>query len=303
MKPTQPPAAERGRKSKLVSLEEAASLVPDGASLALGGIHAHNGPMSIVRELVRQGRRDLTLIPNVSVGMPAELLIAAGAVKSIYASYVGLEHQGLAPAFRRAAEQGTIEVRDIDEPFSVYSMRAGAATLPFMPFPFGHEAVDVVRLNPDDYRTVTDPFTGKEVVVVRPLNPDFGLIHVPQADAYGNVRIEGSVVQDVLIAKCSSHVIVTADEIVPVSVTQRDPKTTTIVGFFVDTVVHAPHGAHPTSCHGRYLSDEEHIELYKELGPDRYLEEWIRGATESEYAARVGPSLIANLLEGAQDNV
>ena len=64
------------------------------------------------------------------------------------------------------------------------------ATLPFMPFPFGHEAIDVVRLNPDDYQIVKDPFSGRDVVVIRPLNPDFGLIHVPVADEYGNVRIE-----------------------------------------------------------------------------------------------------------------
>jgi glutaconate CoA-transferase subunit A len=303
MRPTQPPAAEPGRKSKVISLEAAAALIGDGSSLALGGIHAHNGSMAVIRELIRQGRRDLTLIPNVSVGMPAELLIAAEAVRTIYASYVGLEHQGLAPAFRRAGETRSIEIRDVDEPFPVYGMRAGAATLPFMPFPFGHEAVDVVRLNPDDYRTVTDPFTGRDVVVVRPLNPDFGLIHVPRADPYGNILIEGSVVQDILIAKSSSHVIVTAEEIVPVSVTQRDPKATTVVGFFVDSVVHVPFGAHPTSCHGKYASDEAHIELYKELGPDRYVDDWVRGSTEAEYIERIGLRRITELLEEAQNHV
>lgn len=275
------------RTSKLRSLEEAAALIPDGASLGLGGIHAHNGPMAMIRQLIRRGTRDLTLIPNVSVGLSAELLIAAGHVKRIYASYVGLEHHGLAPAFRRAGEQGTIEIRDVDEPFSVYSMRAGAATLPFMPFPFGHEAIDVVRLNPDDFRIVVDPFTGRDVVVVRPLNPDFGLIHVPRADAYGNVQIDGSVVQDDLIARCSSHVIVTAEEIVGVEVAEADPKRTAIPGFFVDTVVHVPGGAHPTSCHGLYPTDEAHLDLYTELGPDAYLEQWLRApADEAAYLAK-----------------
>jgi glutaconate CoA-transferase subunit A len=275
------------RASKLRTLEEAVAQIPDGASLGLGGIHAHNGPMAVIRELIRRGVRDLTLIPNVSVGLPAELLIAAGQVERVYASYVGLEHHGLAPAFRRAGEQGTIEIHDIDEPGSVYSMRAGAATLPFMPFPFGHEAIDVVRLNPDDYRIVQDPFTGRDVVVIRPLNPDFGLIHVPVADEYGNVRIEGSVVQDDLIARCSSHVIVTAEEIVGVEVAEADPKGTTIPGFFVDTVVHVPNGAHPTSCHGRYRTDEAHIDLYTALGPDAYVEAWLREPDEAHYQARV----------------
>jgi glutaconate CoA-transferase subunit A len=287
------------RTSKLRTLAEAGGLIGDGASLGLGGIHAHNGPMALIRELIRRGTSDLTLIPNVSVGLPAELLIAAGLVKRIYASYVGLEHHGLAPAFRRAGEDGTIEIHDVDEPFSVYSMRAGAATLPFMPFPYGHDAVDVVRLNPEDYRRTTDPFTGEEVVVVRPLNPDFGLIHVPRADAYGNLQIIGSVVQDVLIAKSSTHVIATAEEIVPVEETQRDPKATTIPGFLVDTVVHVPFGAHPTSCHGRYSTDEEHVSSYPEMGAEEYLARWVRDApTHDAYLEQVGAAKIVSLLEG-----
>jgi glutaconate CoA-transferase subunit A len=244
------------------------------------------------------------LIPNVSVGLPAELLIAAGLVKRIYASYVGLEHHGFAPAFRRAGELGTIEIHDVDEPFSVYSMRAGSATLPFMPFPFGHEAIDVTRLNPDDYRTVTDPFTGRDTVVVRPLNPDFGLIHVPRADPFGNVRIDGSVVQDELIARCSTHVIVCAEEIIPVEETQRDPTRTTIPGFFVDTVVHVPFGAHPTSCHGRYDSDEDHIEIYKELGPERYLGEWVHDQSDqAAYLEKVGLARLLPLIRQVRNHV
>lgn len=298
------PTVAPTRKSKVATLGDAAALIGDGSSLALGGIHLHNGPMALIRELVRGGREDLTLIPNVSVGMPAELLIAAGAVKRIYASYVGLEHHGLAPAFRKAGQEGTIEVHDIDEPGSVYAMRAAAASLPFMPFPPGHKAVDVTRLNPDDYKVTTDPFTGEDVVVVRPLMADFGLIHVPQADQFGNVQLEGAAVQDVIIAKSARHVIATAEKVVPVEVTKRAPEKTQIAGFFVDTVVHAPFGAHPTSSHGRYYGDEDHVEIYKELGPDRYIEEWVKACpTEAEWADKVGGARIVGLMEGMANNV
>ncbi|MFT3872385.1 MAG: CoA-transferase [Nocardioides sp.] len=291
------------RTSKLTSIEDAAALIGDGTTLALGGIHAHNGPMALIREIIRQGPRELTLIPNVSAGMPAELLIAANLVKTVYACYVGLEHHGLAPAFRKAGQERTIEIRDSDEPFQVYGMKAGAATLPFMPFPFGHEAVDVTRLNPDDYRTVTDPFTGREVVVCRPLQADFGLIHVQKADVYGNVQIEGSVVGDSLIARSSTHVIVTAEEIIPLEETQRNPKLTTIPGFFVDSVVHAPYGAHPTSSHGRYRTDEDHIEIYKALGAEAYLDEWIRQRpTNDDYLDKVGARQLISLLEGMSNH-
>lgn len=297
------PRVEQGRRSKLKTLEEAADLIVDGSSVALGGIHAHNGPMAMVREIARRGVKDLTIIPNVSVGLPAELLIAAGAVGTIYASYVGLEHHGLAPEFRRQAEAGTLKVRDVDEAFLVYGMRAGAASLPFMPYPFGHEAVDVVRLNPEDYRKVTDPFTGQETYVVPPLNPDIGLIHVPQADQFGNVRIDGAVVNDVLIAKSSTHVIVTAEEIVPVEHMESDPVRTTLPGFFVDTVVHVPFGAHPTSTHGRYLADEDHIEVYKAMGAKKYLDHYVGECpTHQDYLERVGGELL-NLLEGTINHV
>jgi glutaconate CoA-transferase subunit A len=298
------PTGERGRRSKLRSLAEAASLIPSGASLGLGGLHAHNGTMALIRELIRRDTKDLTLIPNVSVGLPAELLIAAGAVARVYASYVGLEHHGLAPSFRAAGQDGSIEVRDVDEPFSVYAMRAGAASLPFMPYPAGHDAVDVVRLNSDDFRRTTDPFTGEEVIVVRPLNPDFGLIHVPQADPFGNVRIEGSAVQDILIAKSSSHVIATAEEIIPVEETRTNPKRTAIPGFFVDTVVHVPFGAHPTSCHSRYAADEAHIEGYKRLGPEKYLTKYIREPqTHLEYLDLIGVGRLVSLLEEMTNHV
>jgi glutaconate CoA-transferase, subunit A len=304
MATTRVPTGEPGRTSKLKTLAEAVALIGDGSSIAVGGIHAHNGPLALVRELVRRGTSGLTIIPNVSVGLPAELLIAARAVDEIYASYVGLEHHGLAPAFRRQAEEGTLKVRDVDEAFLVYGMRAGAASLPFMPYPYGHEAVDVVRLNPDDYKTTTDPFTGEKVTVIPPLRADFGLLHVPQADPFGNVVIEGSVVQDILIAKSSMHVIVTAEEIVPVEETMKDPARTTIAGFFVDTVVHVPFGAHPASCHGRYQSDEDHIDVYQELGPDRYLDEYVRGtADQAEYLEKIGTERLVSLLERMVDRV
>lgn len=299
-----PQKGYEGRTPKLATLAEAAGLIEDGASLALGGIHAHNGPLAMIRELIRRGPKDLTIIPNVSVGLPAELLIAAGLVKRIYASYVGLEHHGLAPAFRKAGQEGTIEIHDVDEPFLVYAMRAGMASLPFMPFPFGHEAVDVTRLNPEDYKMVKDPFTGRETVVVRPLTADFGLIHVPKCDPYGNVQLEGSAVQDILIAKSSKHVIVTAEEIVSVEETKKHPERTNVPGFFVDTVVHVPYGAHPASCHRRYMTDEDHIEVYKDLGPERYLEEWVHGCpTQMDYLEKVGLPTLLDLTEGVDNHV
>jgi glutaconate CoA-transferase, subunit A len=118
------------------------------------------------------------------------------------------------------------------------------------------------------------------------------------------VQIEGSVVQDDLIARSSSHTIVTADEIIPVEETQRNPKATTFPGFFVDSVVHVPFGAHPTSCHGRYAADEDHIEVYKELGAEKYLAEYVHGrAAHEDYLELIGAAHIVQLLQNMRNHV
>jgi glutaconate CoA-transferase subunit A len=262
------------RTSKIVSLREAISSVEDGSSVAIGGIHAHNGPMAAVREIIRQRKRDLTLIPNVSAGLPVDALIGAGCVKTVYATYVGLEHLGLAPQFRKAAEAGTIQIKDVCEPFTIYAMKAGAASLPFMPFPRGHQAFDNAAIN-SDYRTVIDPYTGDEVLVVPPLRPDVGLIHATKCDPYGNVQIIGSVVQDDLIARSSNLTIVTTEEVVDFADTTRHPKVVTIPGFLVDMVVHVPMGAHPTAMHGCYQYDEPAIIDYRDCEIGAWLDRYI----------------------------
>jgi glutaconate CoA-transferase subunit A len=288
------------RTSKLATPAEAAALVADGDVVAIGGIHAHSGPVAIVRELIRAGRRDLTLLPNVSAGLPADLLIAGGCVSRIYCCYMGLEHKGLAPAFRRAAEAGTIEVRDVDEPFTVYALKAASANLPFMALPHGHRATQTMELNPDDYRLVRDPFTGEEHVCIPQVQPDVGLIHAAACDPYGNVHIPGAIFHDDLVAKASKRVIVTTDRVVPHEVAKADPRWTTIPGLFVTAVVPLPYAAHPTSSQGNYGYDEAHIEEYRDADPGAYLERYVLGvADHHEYLEQVGLRRLASLQLGA----
>jgi glutaconate CoA-transferase subunit A len=283
------------RRSKLTSLPEAIAAVANGSSVAIGGIHGHNGPMAAIRELIRQRKNNLTLIPNISAGLPVDMLIGAGLVKTLYATYVGLEHLGLAPQFRRAAESGSIEIKDVCEPFTVYAMKAGAASLPFMPFPPGHQAFDNASVN-SDYKTVVDPYTGTEVLVVPPLRPDVGLIHVPVCDQYGNIQIIGSVVQDDLIVRSSKLTIVTTEEVVDLSDTTSHPKAVTIPGFFVDMVVQVPMGAHPTSSHGRYRYDEPAIIEYRDSDVGNFLERYVyRVADHAAYLNLFGQDRLSAL--------
>lgn len=284
------------RSRKLVTAAEAAQLVGDGDLIAIGGIHAHSGPTAIIHELIRAGRRDLTVLPNVSAGLPVDLLIAAGAVREVYACYIGLEHQGLAPAFRSAAETGTLAVRDVDEPFVVYGLKAASANLPFMPLPRGHRATDTSRINPDDYRLVKDPATGLEHVAVPAVRPRVGLIHAPVCDVYGNVHLPGPVFHDDLIAKASEQVIVTTDRIVETP-QGLDGRWVSIPGFFVTAVVQAPFAAHPTSSAGLYHSDEQHLQEYARGDPAAYLERFVHGVHDHlGYLEQVGLRRLTSLL-------
>ncbi len=285
----------KARASKVCSLEAAASGVKSGCSVALGGIHSHNSSMALLRQIIKNGTKHLTLIPSVSAGMPTDLLIGAGCVDAIYATYVGLEHFGLARNFRRAVENGSLIVKDVCEPFTVYGMKAGAASLPFIPVPAGHEAMDNPSVNPE-YKTVTDPYTGKSVLVVPPLNPDVGLIHVPRCDPYGNAQILGSIVQDDLIAKSSRTVIVTTEEIVPLADTVAHSKAVVIPGFLVDMVVEVPYGAHPCSCHGCYGYDTEALLEYRDSDIRAYLDKYVYGPSDHyEYLEHFGLRRLASL--------
>ena len=97
--------------------------------------HYMSVPIAGVRQIIRQGSKDLTIMPTPSAGLAIDILIAAGAVKKSFVSYVGLESYGLAPNFRRAVEKGEIEVSDCDEATVVYGYRAAAAGLPYALLP------------------------------------------------------------------------------------------------------------------------------------------------------------------------
>src|SRR5690242_14263566 len=100
--------------SKLCSMEEAAALVPDGGTLALGGLLMSAAPMDFVRAVARRGARDLEVVAIVA-GLSVDWLVAAGCVRKVVTGLVSLEGFGLAPAFRHAAETGVVDVEEWSE--------------------------------------------------------------------------------------------------------------------------------------------------------------------------------------------
>jgi len=248
----------RTTPGKLTSLSDAVARIPDGASIALGGNTVHRSPSAAVHELVRQRKRDLTIIKTAG-GYDVDLLCGAGSVSRLVVAYVGFENlQGLAPRFRAAIEDGAVTMDEQTCPTVIAGLRAASQGIPFMPIA-GMIGTDLV---PGRFLAVDNPYGAGEVVTVPALWPDWAIIHVQEADSEGNARILGTQFEDVLMAKAARRVLITAELIVPSEYLAEQPELTVIPAFQVDAVVEAPGGARPCSCAGLYDVDEDFLARY-----------------------------------------
>jgi glutaconate CoA-transferase, subunit A len=240
------------------SLAQAGALVRDGATVALGGGLCARLPMALVRELVRQRRRELHLVGSAH-SIDVDLLIAAGAVAVCEESYVGFEQDlGLAPAFRRAAESGAVEVRESACVSILTQLRAAEMGLPFLPVR-GLKGTDLLGLHPE-YGMVTCPFSGERLVAVPALAPDVALLHAPLGDARGNLHLDQPYVLDERFAHASGMVVATVDRLVDTA--EVAAAGVTVPGHCVAAVVEAPFGAHPSSCYPGYAYDRPALAAY-----------------------------------------
>ena len=197
--------------SKLTSLPEAvASLVHDGDLVYAAGF-THLIPFAAAHEIIRQGRKDLTLA-RATPDLVYDQMVAAGCARKIIFSYSGNPGIGSLRALRTAMEAGRLEWGEYSHFSMISRLQAGATGLPFMPMK-PTAAGDLERVNPS-YRTVVDPYSGQDVVVVPALNPDVAIVHVQRADAQGNAHIWGIIGEQKEAAFAASRVILTAEEIV-----------------------------------------------------------------------------------------
>jgi glutaconate CoA-transferase, subunit A len=161
-------------------------------------------------------------------------------------------------------------------------------------------AGDLERANPR-HRTVTDPYSGREVVVVPALNPDVAIVHVQRADQDGNAQIWGIIGEQKEAAFAARNVILTAEEIVDEAVIRSDPNRTLIPGFIVDAVCQVPYASHPSYTQGYYDRDNTFYLEWDEISQSRprvqaYLDEWIYGVKDrAEYWEKLGPTVHARL--------
>jgi glutaconate CoA-transferase subunit A len=287
--------------SKLLTMPEAiATLVPDGASVALGLQMEQMIPFAAGHELIRQKKRGLTLIGPIS-DVLFDQIIGAGCVEKVIAAWVGNVMMGSAYNFRRAVEQDGMKVFNMTNFTVALALQAGAMGVPFLPT-LTALGSDTVRDN-ELFAEIESPFAAEETSraalgrgrpslrgpsrlhAVRAVNPDVTIVHVQRADREGNAHCWGNFGVMIEGVRAGKRVIVVAEEIVEPEVIASDPNRTVIPGFLVNAVVECAYGAHPSPVQGYYKRDDAFFRQYHEqtktkADNDAWLDRWVYGAAD-----------------------
>lgn len=286
--------------SKLLSMSETvAQFVPDGASIAMSLQLEQNIPFAAAHEIIRQQRRNLTLIGPIS-DVLFDQLIGAGCVERVIAAWVGNAMIGSAYNFRRVVEGGSVKVINMTNFTLALALQAGAMGVPFLPTRSA-QGSDTAKGNHFFYQ-IFSPFEPKESLwAVRALNPDVTIAHVQRADADGNAHCWGSFGVMLEAVRSAKRVIVVAEEVVAPEIISSDPNRTVIPGFLVSAVVESPFGAHPSPVQGYYNRDDAFFPDYHEktetaADSETWLKEWVYDIRDrSEYVKKIGAERLASL--------
>jgi glutaconate CoA-transferase, subunit A len=280
--------------SKVIPLDEAVrQYVKDGDLVYAAGF-THLIPFAAGHEIIRQHKRDLTLA-RATPDLIYDQMVAGGCARKVIFSYMGNPGVGSLRIVRAEIEAGKLEWEEYSHFGMISRLQAGATGLPFMPMN-PTAAGDLERVN-TLYRTVKDPYSGGDVVVVPALNPDVAIVHVQRADADGNAHIWGIIGEQKEAAFAAKRVILTTEEIVDESIIRSDPNRTLIPGFIVNAVCEVPHCAHPSYTQGYYDRDNSFYLKWDEISSSRdatlsYLDEWVYGIRDrAEYWEKLGSAV------------
>jgi glutaconate CoA-transferase, subunit A len=254
--------------SSIVSLQDAiAANVSDGQTLAMEGF-THLIPFAAAHEIIRQGRKHLTLI-RMTPDLIYDQLIGVGAADKLVFSWGGNPGVGSLHRLRDAVENGwpnPLLIEEHSHAAMANSYEAGAANLPFAVFR-GYKGVDLPKVNPS-IRSVECPFTGETLAAVPAIRPDVTIIHAQRADKAGNVLIEGIIgvqKQAVLAAK---RAIVTVEEIVD-DLAAPSFNSVILPAWTVSAIALVPGGAFPSYAQGYYRRSNGFYKAWDAIARDR----------------------------------
>jgi glutaconate CoA-transferase, subunit A len=258
----------RKMEGKLMTVKEAVQrFVHDGDYLGSGGFGSNRISTVALHEILRQGRKNMGFAGHTTTH-DFQILSAGRVFNRLDASYiVGLEARGLSNVARKYLEEGNVDITDWSNYALAIRFKAAAMNVSFLPLR--------VLMGTDTFKysaakTITCPFTGDTYAAIPALYPDIAVIHVHEADIYGNARIKGITVADFDLSRASKRVIITAERIISNDEMRRDPAQTVIPFYLVDAVCEAPFGGYPSNVAYEYFSDEEH------------LQEWLKAEKDAE---------------------
>ena len=266
---------------KIITIDEAVELIPNGAHLTVSGFAHSLVPMAIIRELVRKKVGNFEF-SSMGEAWAIDMLCGAGLIDKMRLSNYMFEGYGRCYNFSRVVESGQVEVEDYSH-FGITSrLFAAALGIPFIPIKTmrGTDIFKISNFDKDKFEIINNPFAEGETTLVPALSPDIALIHASRADSQGNVQIFGSesIIDEQV--RASKKVIVSVEEIVDREMIKINSKHTLIPGFLVDHIVEVPYGAHPCGMYKYYDFDREHIAKYWEMSKNAdsfkiYLDEYV----------------------------
>lgn len=290
--------AKRRQTKVMTAAEAVRRFVFDGALVGMGGQSIGRSPMSIYHEMIRERKKDLTLV-GCNLSIPMDMMVGLGLVRRTELGTGNLERFGTTHCWRRAVEQGILENEDYSHLAMVTRFLGGEMGLPFMPIQslLGSDLLyKKSNGTGKKFELVDNPWNREEKVVLLPsLNPDVSVVHAQKADEMGNLIIEGFLAHEPEMIRASRSVIASCEEMISSDEIRRYPERTTIPFIYVSAVVHQPWGAHPTSVYRYYQNDAEHMREYQKCAREGgqsfqgYLEKYVYSSSSfDDYLEKVG---------------
>ena len=248
---------DRALKDKVMSVKDAVTrFIGDGTYFAAGGFGGVRIPTAALHEIVRQQRKHLGFCGHCATHT-FEILAAGADIDRCDISYIiGLEARGVSPNARRFVESGKVKTTEWSNASLTWRIKAAALGIPFL---IGRQTLGADSLAWSASKVIECPYTKKKFATYPALYPDVAIIHVNEADCYGNAAFRGISNVDEDLARAAKHVIITCERLVDIETFRADPHQVRIPYFCVDAVCEVPYGSYPGNMPFEYFSDEAHL--------------------------------------------
>jgi glutaconate CoA-transferase subunit A len=282
----------RAMERKVMDVKEAVEkFVQDGSYLGVGGFGGVRIPTAALHEIVRQRKTNLGLAGHTATH-DFQILAAGECFDRVDIAYVvGLEARGVSKNSRNYLESGKVKMVEWTNAGLAWRLKAAALGVPFL---IGRQSLGADSVKRSASKIIECPYTGEIFATFPALYPDIAIIHVHEADEFGNCAIQGVAVADDDLARASKHVVITCERLISTERFRDNPHETFIPYFCVDAVCEVPFGCYPGNMPGEYYSDEKHLKEWLEVERDKerfnaFLDENIYGVKDfEEYLGKHG---------------